>query len=268
MTDYTLGIDMTEGDWGPFSPYDFMRQDESNDRLFYLLPRLVVHIDDQAIAAVGELFKEVLYSSSTAEFLEDPPGVSGEKAILDLMSSWRSHWPLSHPENLDQRVEGPESPEAPTASYPKKMIGLGLNGVEMGDNPDLDDYVVHDVNKEPRLPFDEGSFDGVVITVSIQYLTRPIQVFREVNRVLKPGGAFLVIFSNRMFFTKAVSIWTGNNDQQRMDLVASYFRHAGNFEDISGVCRNPHRGPLDDPVYVVMARKPASGLTGELSSEP
>ena len=205
----------------PFSPVDFTRQDESNDRLFYLLPRLVVHIDDQAIAAVGELFKATIPANST---------------ILDLMSSWRSHWPHGYPK--------------------ARIAGLGLNAVEMRENPDLDDYMVHDVNVDPRLPFDDDTFDAAVITVSIQYLIRPIEVFRDVHRVLKPGGLFLVVFSNRMFPTKAVRIWTMSEDQDRMQLVASYFQYAGGYEDLQTMYLNPQRGYADDPVYVVMARKP------------
>ena len=202
-----------------FSQFEFMRQDEGDDSLFYRQPRLVVHIDDQAIAAVGRLLEEFF-----------PPN----SVILDLMSSWRSHWPAGHPK--------------------AHMTGLGLNAVEMQENPDLDDYVLHDLNVEPRLPFEDNSFDAVVISVSIQYLVRPVEVFREVGRVLRAGSPFLVIFSNRMFFTKAVRIWTVTNDEQKMDLVASYFRYAGVFGDIVGTGRNPDRGPSDDPVYVVIGR--------------
>ena len=212
--------EMTEGDLGPFAPVDFMRQDESDDRLFYQLPRLVVHIDDKAIAAIGELFKEII-----------PPN----SVILDLMSSWRSHWPQGYSK--------------------ARMVGLGLNAVEMRENPNLDDYVIHNVNVDPRLPFDDSTFDAVIITVSIQYLIRPIEVFQDVSRILKPGGLFLVIFSNRMFFTKAVRIWTVSDDEGRMNLVASYFQYAGDYEDIKGVYRNPQRASFEDPVYVVMARK-------------
>ena len=204
----------------PFSPGDFARMDESDDPLFYEMPRLVVHTDDQAIAAVGELFREE---------------ISPDSVILDLLSSWRSHWPRGHPKS--------------------RMVGLGLNRVEMGDNPDLEDFVVHDVNLDPRLPFDDDSFDAVVITVSIQYLTRPVEVFRDVNRVLKPGGQFLVIFSNRCFFSKAVRIWVMGGDGQRMDLVRSYFERAGSYETIQGMFLNPEASPPGDPVYVAMARK-------------
>jgi len=40
---------------------------------------------------------------------------------------------------------------------------------------------------ETRLPFGEGEFDGVGICVSIDYLTRSIEVLREVGRVLRVG---------------------------------------------------------------------------------
>ena len=203
-----LGREMPEQTPGPFSPLEFERQDESDDSLFYQVPRLVVHIDDQAIETVGRLFSELI-----------PPN----SVVLDLMSSWRSHWPDGHPK--------------------ARMVGLGLNAVEMRDNPDLDDHVVQDVNRDPHLPFDDSTFDAVVITVSIQYLTRPIEVFQDVNRVLKPGGVFLVIFSNRMFFTKAVQAWRLGTDESRMQLVASYFHHAGSYEAIQEDARAPRGAP-------------------------
>ena len=233
---------MTDEDPYPFTPGDFARQDESDDSLFYQEPRLLVHIDEQAIAAIGELFREVI-----------PP----DSVILDLMSSWRSHWPSSLRGHSSGRLNHQTSPvSSPHTSHPKaRMVGLGLNAVEMQDNPDLDDYLVHDVNQNPRLPFDDCTFDAVVITVSIQYLTSPIQVFRDVNRVLKLGGLFLVIFSNRMFFTKAVRVWTMANDEQRMQLVGAYFHYAGNYEEIKGMSPNSQRGAYEDPVYLVMARK-------------
>ena len=204
----------------PFRPEHFARLDEASDPLFYDLPRKVVHIDDAAIVAVKEFFLEVL----------PPHGV-----VLDLMSSWRSHWPASLPK--------------------QRLVGVGLNAVEMEENPDLDDFLVHDVNTTPRLPFEDDIFDAAVITVSVQYLTNPIAVFRDVHRLLKPGGVFAVIFSNRMFPTKAVAIWRTLNDQQHAELVAAYFHHAGNFVDLDFQNRTPPAATYTDPVYVVIARK-------------
>jgi SAM-dependent methyltransferase len=155
--------------------------------------------------------------------------------VLDLMSSWRSHWPAGHSR--------------------QKLVGLGLNAEEMADNPDLDEYVVHNVNEDPVLPFAGEAFDAVVITVSVQYLTRPIETFRQVNRILRPGGRFIVSFSNRMFPTKAVNIWRNSNDRSHLELVASYLDYAGGFEDVQGGLANPRNSPPGDPLFVVMGRK-------------
>ncbi len=203
-----------------YSPEYFQRQDESDDSLFYTNPRFVVHIDDGAIAAVSKTFQDLI-----------PPN----SVVLDLMSSWRSHWPQDHPK--------------------QRLVGLGLNAAEMADNPDLDEHVVHNVNLNPVLPFEDATFDAVVITVSVQYLTSPIETFQQVNRILKPGGLFIVTFSNRMFFTKAVLVWRNSSDQSRLELVATYLDAAGNFEDIRGGFTNPDHSPPGDPLFAVTGRK-------------
>ena len=203
-----------------FNPGDFQRVDESIDSLFYSWPRKVVHIDTQAIEAVGRLFRDLI-----------PPGAT----VLDLMSSWRSHWPPDHPKS--------------------RMVGLGLNAEEMADNPDLDEYVVHDLNIDPALPLQDGEFDAVALTVSAQYLTRPVETFRQVNRVLKPSGIFVVTFSNRMFPTKAVRIWRESTDRGRIQLVTSYFETAGNFHDVRSGFVNPASSPPHDPLFAVVGRK-------------
>ena len=179
-----------------------------------------MHIDDQAIAAVSRIFQAFVPAGST---------------VLDLMSSWRSHWPQDHPKET--------------------LIGLGLNAQEMADNPDLDEYVVHDVNREPSLPFEDESFHAVVITVSAQYLTSPVETFQEVNRILRPGGVFIVTFSNRMFPTKAVRIWRMSSDRGRMDIVSSYMESAGNFENIRGGFANSDESPPADPIFSVVSNK-------------
>lgn len=203
----------------PFAPEMFQRMDDSDDAQFYAFPRKVVHIDEPAIAAVGQFL--------AATFA--PQGV-----LLDLMSSWRSHLP---PGFVKQR-----------------LIGLGLNAEEMADNPDLDEHIVHDLNADPRLPFADNHFDGVLITVSIQYLTQPLAVFAEVGRVLKPASPFVVLFSNRMFPTKAVRVWQGLRDERRAELVRAYFHYAGGFDESVFHDLSPHPG-LSDPLYAVCALK-------------
>ncbi|GAB4212743.1 MAG: class I SAM-dependent methyltransferase [Roseiflexaceae bacterium] len=195
----------------------FERVDERDDDLFYQEARLVVHIDDRAIAATTQLFREYL-----------PPG----GAVLDLMSSWRSHLP---PEVSFQRVSG-----------------LGMNETELRENPQLSDYVVQNLNRQPALPYPDATFDGCTLTVSVQYLTKPVEVFSEVRRVLRPGAPFLTVFSNRMFPTKAVAVWRALDDAGHMQLVQSYYQAAG-FREISGLNRSP-RGWWSDPLFAVVGR--------------
>ena len=130
-----------------------------------------------------------------------------------------------------------------------------MNAQEMAANPDLDEYVVRDVHLDPTLPFEDESFDAVVITVSAQYLTSPVEIFREVNRTLRPGGVFIVTFSNRMFPTKAVRIWRLASDQGRMDIVSSYMESAGNFDNIRGGLANSEASPPSDPLFAVVSNK-------------
>jgi SAM-dependent methyltransferase len=196
----------------------FRRTDEAPDEEFYLTPRLVTHIDDHAIAAVTQLYRELF-----------PP--DGE--ILDLMSSWISHLP-------------------PEIGY-RRVIGLGMNEVELRRNERLDSYVVQNLNADPRLPFGSGEFDGVGICVSVDYLTRPAEVLREVGRVLKVGAPVAITFSNRCFPTKAVEIWHRLDDAGHMRLVEDYLREAGNFRDVHGLDRSPGR-LFTDPLYAVVGR--------------
>jgi len=202
-------------------PPEFSRRmDESDDELFYQYPRLLVHIDEYAIADVGEIYDRLLPKK-------------GE--ILDLMSSWRSHLPKT----LEL----------------KRVVGLGLNRAEMADNPALTDIVIHNVNRQPRLPLDDASFDGAVMTVSVQYLTRPIEVFADVGRLLRPQGPFIVTFSNRMFPTKAISLWQMASEQQRPEIVKRYFAEARTFENIELIDHSRRAGVPSDPIWAVVGYK-------------
>ena len=205
---------------GLFSPDAYARDDESSDDRFYVAPRKVVHIDDGAIAALGRLYSEVF-----------PTG----GRLLDLMSSWRSHLP--------ERFQA------------REVVGLGLNAEEMTDNPRLTRHIVHDLNRTPRLPFGNEEFDGAMCAVSIQYVTHPLLVFREVRRVLRPRAPFVVSFSNRCFPTKAIAVWLSTTDQQHLTLVRSYFEAAGGWIDPTVEDRSP--GDQGDPLYAVWARTSA-----------
>lgn len=197
----------------------FRRLDESPDSEFYREPRFVTHIDEQAIAAVTQIYREWL-----------PPG----GAILDLMSSWISHFP-------------------PEVSY-GRVAGLGLNAEELAANPRLTEFVVHDLNAERRLPFSDATFDAACICVSIDYLIHPVTVIRDIGRVVVPGAPLVITFSNRCFPTKAIAIWQHLRGSGQQELVESYFRQAGNWDPVVKSIPIPEKGP-GDPLFAVIGTR-------------
>jgi len=199
----------------PFPPGFFERHDESSDGAFYGPPRLVTHIDDGAIAAVGELYERL--------------ALTGD--VLDLMSSWISHF----------------------RSAPSSLTVLGMNRAELDRNPLATASVVHDLNVDPRLRFADASFDAVTCCVSVDYLVRPVEVFADVARVLRPAGPFVVTFSNRCFPTKAIKGWLANDDMGRLAIVRAYFEQSGAFGEPTMAHCNP--GARGDPLYAAWATR-------------
>lgn len=195
----------------------FRRMDESNDAAFYDFPRLVTHIDESAIAAVTNLYREYFPADGT---------------ILDLMSSWVSHLP--------EEVE-----------Y-SRVVGVGMNREELNANPRLTEKAVQNLNVNQTLAFGDDEFDAAAICVSVQYLTKPVEVFRELARVLKPGAPLVVTFSNRCFPTKAVFAWQVLDDEGHIALVRSYFAESGGFQKETEIRRYLPR--FNDPLYAVIGK--------------
>lgn len=175
----------------------FLKEDPSDDALFYRPARLVTHIDEAAIGALTALYAERIAPGST---------------VLDLMSSWVSHLP-------------------PDLAL-REVIGHGMNAKELAANPRLSRWFVQDLNRHVELPLESASVDAVLVCVGVQYLQRPMEVFAEVRRILRPRGLAIVSYSNRCFPTKAIAAWLDLDMRGRAELIRSYLEGAG-FSDVS-----------------------------------
>ena len=213
-----------------FTDQPFARLADETDAAFYAEPRLVDHIDRIATAQISALYGRLMSPGS---------------AVLDLMSSWKSH--------------------LPDHVAPGKLVGLGMNRKELDANPRLDQGLVHDLNRDPQLPFSGSYFDAIVCTVSVEYLTNPLAVFAEANRVLKSGGLFVLTFSNRWFPPKVISAWQACHEFERLGLVLEYFLRSGGYCDLEtfslrglprpGDDKYADQLALSDPVYAVWGYK-------------
>ena len=196
-------------------PTDFFRDEPfarvagQADAAFYALPRLTGHVDQTASAQIRKLYQRLL---------------PGGGQLLDLMSSMQSHLP----------------------GGPLEVAGLGMNLEELNANPQLSERLVHDLNEQPQLPFTDARFDAAVCSLSVEYLVRPFEVFSEVARVLKPGGRFVVTFSDRWFPPKVIRAWEWAHPFERAGIVMEYFLRARDFNCLHTYSLRGLPRPADD----------------------
>lgn len=220
VVDVTSSLKPAPISW-PYLPRDFKRRDESVDSNFYDEPRLVYHIDEGAVESLRKYYSIIFRESMT---------------YLDICSSWVSHYPT------DLRMH--------------RSIGLGMNEIELKQNPELTEIIVHDLNVNPVIPLESTSVDYVTCVVSIDYLIHPLEILREVHRVLKTGGVFVISQSNRCFPSKAINIWLRTDDMGHLSIIRDYFHFAGGFKNVVALDISRLSGRSGgDPMYIVQGTK-------------
>lgn len=186
------------------------------------MPRLCYHIDEGAVRGITHYYKENIAEGS---------------AILDICSSWVSHYPEDFSEKMS------------------RIAGTGMNAIELQANKQLSENTPLNLNIEPKLPYGDAEFDVVTCVVSVDYLNKPLEIFNEVRRVLKPGGKFILSQSNRCFPSKAIQMWLGMNDLQHCLVIAAYFHYSGGWEPARAFDVSPSGPNTNDPLFIVESTK-------------
>jgi ubiquinone/menaquinone biosynthesis C-methylase UbiE len=240
----------TVGDW-PYDDQDMMRFDNTDDSAFYDIPRFVKHIDDGAIEALTSFYRSEFASLQEAKkkkkaTTKDATTTTSALDILDLCSSWISHYP--------------EATTSDSIQY-GRVVGLGMNGKELEANTQLTEFIVQDLNQQPNLSqLDDSCMDVITNVVSVDYLTQPQLIFPEMYRVLRPGGVALMSFSNRCFATKVVNMWLKADDIGRLTIVGSYFHYSAPWESIEAMDLRPKLITPVRPSPGELFSNPALGL--------
>ena len=168
---------------------------ESDDALWYSQPRFCTHVDDGFLEQLTRLYRQ----RTTPEY-----------KCLDLCSSHVSHYPYEY----------------------EYVLGHGLNREELSRNGAFQgNFFVRNFNENPTIDAPDQTFDMVSMCVSIQYMQRAEELFKEIFRVLKPGGVVIISYSNRMFYEKALSVWRDGTGYSRTQLVKSYFQNVSGFTE-------------------------------------
>ncbi|KGG16190.1 MULTISPECIES: class I SAM-dependent methyltransferase [unclassified Prochlorococcus] len=174
------------------SDYQRSKDDNTDDSIFYSQPRFVHHLDEAFRQRLTALYREKIKSSCI---------------ILDLMSSWVSHLPKE-------------------IKY-KKVIGHGLNLIELEKNKRLDSHWVQDLNSNQNLPLDDDSIDVCLMVAAWQYLQYPENLALELRRVIRDQGQLIISFSNRAFWSKAPKVWTEGSDFDHINYIKNVLSAQG-----------------------------------------
>lgn len=212
-----------------FSPDGRQPDDRSSDEVFYARPRMVQHLDSSARETISRQYGKLI-----------SPGAR----VLDIMGSWDSHLP----DHL----------------HLQELTVLGMNGIELAANRKATGTMIHNLNHDPHLPLADKCLDAVICTASVEYLTDPLAVFSEMQRVLTPGGVLALAFSNRWFPGKAIKIWPDLHEFERLGMVMEMFHRTGGFTELACMTKrgmprpedDPHwELPFSDPVFMAWGKK-------------
>ena len=143
---------------------------------------------------------------------------------------------LERPVILDAGCGNVSQVAADLGGRPGLRVGVDIDR-EAARNPDIDRFITASVE---RLPVRSGSVDLVISSYVIEHLPDPGSAFREIGRVLKPGGTAIVWTSNLLNYAILVAAITPSRFHNWVRRLAF-----------------PHQGKDNPPTYYRANTRPA-----------
>jgi SAM-dependent methyltransferase len=134
-----------------------------------------------------------------------------------------------------------------------RVLGLCAGSADHFHLPP-DDLVPQRLDAGDPLPFDDGSFDDALCCQGVASLTRPLDSFAEVARVLRPGGRFVCTFSSRPYTPATIKGWLATDDAGRVRIARRYFDLTPGFRPPESDLRTSLTG-TGDRLWAVWARR-------------
>jgi SAM-dependent methyltransferase len=92
-------------------------------------------------------------------------------------------------------------PQMNFSGLARRLCGIDPDAI-VHDNPYLDE---RKVGRGESIPFEDATFDLVFANNVLEHLPEPNGVFREVHRVLKPGGTFVIKTPNKLHYVATLA---------------------------------------------------------------
>lgn len=136
------------------------------------------------------------------------------------------------------------------------LLGPEASGAA-GDHRRVMLRVADELSQQPFLSLQGEAFDAALVTLDVGALRRPLEVLREVGRVLRPGGLVVIGLGPARRDEAHTRLWTDADDRERLMLAEAFLEFAAAgftpptsvtlFEGDEGVEWREGRAALDDP---------------------
>ncbi|MDD5034232.1 MAG: class I SAM-dependent methyltransferase [Methylococcaceae bacterium] len=133
----------------------------------------------------------------------------------------------------------------------RKFIGKAheLIGIDLEEHSDVPHEIRYFVGNISSIPVPDESVDVVISRAVLEHVEHPEAVFRELQRILKPGGSFIFLAPNLYDYASIISLIVPNRwhkyivgkteGRKSEDVFPAYYR-ANTYSAVKRLCDDNH----------------------------